>query len=77
MATSEGVEDQIGAEVVGDLPADDGPRVHVEHERDVQPALPGRHLDDVGHPQLVGSRCLEPAVDEPGGCAAVSSAMVV
>jgi hypothetical protein len=27
--------------------------VHVEHERDVEPALPGRAAGDVGHPQLV------------------------
>jgi hypothetical protein len=46
----ERVEHQVGAEMVGELPAHDHARVHVEDERDVQPALPRRHVGDVGEP---------------------------
>ncbi len=63
----EGVEDEVGAEVIGDLPADDRPRVHVEDERHIQPARPRRHVRDVGDPQLVGSLRDEVAVDEVWG----------
>jgi hypothetical protein len=41
--------------------------VHVEHDRAVELALPGRVLGDVGDPQLVGPLASEVAVDEVGG----------
>lgn len=53
--------------MVGELPADDHPRVHVEDECRVQPALPGRYVGDVGEPQLVRSVGNEPTLDEIGG----------
>ena len=52
----EGVDDELGAEVVGDRPADDPARVAVEHDRDVEPALPGAHVADVGDPEPVRRR---------------------
>jgi hypothetical protein len=36
----ERVEDEVGAHVRGELPADDHPRVGVEHEREEDAALP-------------------------------------
>lgn len=40
-------------------PANDTPRVHVEHSGQVQPALPGRHIGDVGHPHAIGTEAGE------------------
>ncbi len=60
----QGVEDEVGAEVVGDLPADDGSAVDVEDEGDVHPSLPGRGVGDVGQPQLVGPGRHEAAIDQ-------------
>ena len=37
----EGVGDQAGAHVVGELPADDHPAGQVEHRRQIQPAFTG------------------------------------
>ncbi len=54
----------IGAQVIGELPADDHPAVHVEDERDVQPATPGRRVRDVREPQLVRSLGDELTLDE-------------
>ena len=73
----ERIEDEVGAEVVGELPADDHPRVNVEDERDVQPALPRRHVGDVGEPQLVRSLGDEVALDQVRRPGRVSSGMVV
>jgi hypothetical protein len=49
----EGVQDELGAQMVGHRPADDPPREGVQDHRQVQPALTGALLGDVGHPQLV------------------------
>jgi len=49
----QGVDDEFGAQVVGDGVAHDQPRPRIDHHRDIDPALPGGMLGDVGHPQLV------------------------
>src|SRR5512140_3076423 len=36
---------------------------HVDHEGHVQPALPGRNIGEITHPQLVGPRGVELALD--------------
>ena len=53
-----------------DPPADDPTREHVDHERGVDKAPPGRDVREVGDPQLIGSRRDELAVDDlPGAWA--------
>ena len=47
------VQRQVGTQVSRGLPADDHPREHVQHERDIDETLPGRHIGYVGQPQLV------------------------
>ena len=47
------VEDEVGAHVLGELPADDHPAVHVDHEREEDAALPAAQVGEVRHPQLV------------------------
>ena len=50
-----GIHDQPCPEIVGHRPADDPTGVGVEHERKVEPALPGSHVGDVRNPQAVRS----------------------
>ncbi len=53
----EGVLDELGTHVVGDLPADDLLRVAVDHGREVDEALPGMDVGDVAdelHSRPVG-----------------------
>jgi len=73
----ERVDDEVGPQVVGELPADDHPGVHVEDERDVQPALPRRDVGDVGEPQLFGRSATNWRSMRSAGHAALSSGMVV
>ena len=47
------VDDQLGAQMVRDRPADDAAGVDVEDGGAVDPALAGAVLGDVGEPQLV------------------------
>jgi hypothetical protein len=49
----QGVQDQFGAQMVGHRPAHDPAGEAVQHHRQVQPALVGALLGDVGHPQPV------------------------
>ena len=60
----EGVDDQFGAQVVGDGPADDAAGVGVQDDGAVDPALLGAVLGDVGDPQRVRAVGDEPAVDQ-------------
>jgi hypothetical protein len=46
----EGVQHQLGAQVVGHRPADDPAGEAVQHNREVEPAAAGVLLSDVGHP---------------------------
>ena len=49
----EGVEDEVGLEVRGGLPADDHPREDVEHERQVDEPFTRLEVGEVADPQLV------------------------
>ena len=49
----QGVEDEVGAHVRGELPADDHPAVGVEHEREEDETFPAAQVGDVGDPELV------------------------
>jgi hypothetical protein len=51
----QGVDDELGAEVIGDRPADDLAVPGVDHHRQVDPALVRGVLGDVGHPPPIGA----------------------
>ena len=53
-AHEEGVDDQIGVGRVGHGPTDDPSGVEVDDAGEVEPALRGPELGDVGGPDLVG-----------------------
>jgi hypothetical protein len=63
------VEDQRGAHVAGELPADDPAAVGVDDEREEHHALPAPQVGQVGHPQLVRPARAEVALDEIGPAA--------
>jgi len=63
------VDGQIGPQAVGDLPAHHQATEHVDDERGVDPAAMGLHIGQVGHPQPVRGRRLEPAADQIIGAA--------
>ena len=46
---------QVGRHSRRHRPADDPPTPRIQHRREVQPARPGAHLRDVGHPEPVGA----------------------
>ena len=58
------VDDQLGADVVGDGPADDAAGEDVEHRAAVHLALGGGVLGDVGASQAVRGVGVEPAADQ-------------
>jgi hypothetical protein len=47
------VQDEVSGHVRRELPADDHPRVHVDHEAEVDLALPGPQVAEVADPQPV------------------------
>jgi len=59
-----GVDHELGADVVGDGPADDPAAEGVEHHRDVDLALGRRVLGHVHHPQPVSLGGIEGPVDQ-------------
>src|ERR671924_103139 len=63
----ERVEDQVGAQMRCELPADDRPAVAVEDEGEVDEAAPGPQVGDVGHPLLVRPARREVALQEVAG----------
>jgi hypothetical protein len=63
----EGVQDQFGAQVVGHRPAHDPAGEAVQHHGQVQPALVGALLGDIGHPQPIRCRWGEPPPDQVRG----------
>src|SRR6185437_16642961 len=63
----EGVEHEFGAHVGGGAPAHDPAAEHVDDEGDVDGPRPGRHVGEVGDPELVGSGRGEVPVDQVGG----------
>src|SRR5215213_6346264 len=60
------VEDEIGAHVLGELPADDHPAVDVDHEGEEDRPLPAAHVGEVRTPELVRPGGGELALDEVG-----------
>ena len=54
----EGVEDERGRQRGGAAPPDPAPRGHVDHDRHVDRAGPGRHVGDVAHPSSGRSRTI-------------------
>ena len=60
----QGVEDQLGAQVIGYRPAHDPAGPYVQDDGAVQPALDGAVLGDVGDPQLVRAVGAELAADQ-------------
>ena len=60
----ERVEDEVGAHVRSELPADDHPAVGVEHEGEEDEAFPAAQVGKVGDPQLIRTRGAEVALDE-------------
>jgi hypothetical protein len=60
----ERVEDEGGAHVAGELPADDAAGERVEHEAEEHGPLPAAQIGEVRHPQRVRSLCGELAVDK-------------
>ena len=71
------VQDQLGAQVVVQCPAHDPPAAGVDHHGQVEEALPGAQVGDVGDPQLVRNRRGEVAFDEVvGGRGGASAAPV-
>ncbi len=62
----EGVEDEVGLEVLGGLPANDAAAADIQHEGEVDEAFAGLQVGEVADPQLVGGRCREAPLDEIG-----------
>lgn len=60
----EGVDEELGADVVGDGPADDPSGERVDDGAAVNPAVGGAVLGDVGEPDPVGSL----GAERPAGC---------
>src|SRR6266545_4804558 len=54
----ERVEDELGAHVRRELPADDHAAVAVEDEGEIDEAVPGADVGDIGDPLLVRPRSL-------------------
>ena len=52
-AMSSACEDELGAQVRRHRPADDAPAPHIEHDRQVEEARPGRDVGDVGDPEPI------------------------
>jgi hypothetical protein len=68
------VDDELGAQMVRDRPADDPAGEHVEHHRRVDSALAGAVLGDVGDPQPVGASATNLRCTRSGNVAAALAA---
>ena len=60
------VEHEVGAHVLGELPADDPAAVDVDHEGEEDDALPAAQVGEIHAPELVGPGGHELALDEIG-----------
>ena len=58
------LEHELGAQMIGHRPAHDPAAARVDHDREEQESGPGRHVGDVGDPELVGCIGLESTLDE-------------
>ena len=59
----QGIKDEVRAHGLADAPPHDASSVDIDHEGHVQPALPGRDIGEVRHPELVRAVGLELALD--------------
>jgi hypothetical protein len=57
------IEDEVGAHVARELPADDPAGVDVDDEGEEHEAFPAAQVGEVRHPQLIGSARGEVAID--------------
>ncbi len=62
----EGVDGEVRAQGLGDLPADHHAREHVDDEGGVHPAGMGLDVGEVGHPEPVGLVRAKATLDEVG-----------
>jgi len=62
----EGVQNQLGSQVVGHRPADDPAAPDIHDDREIEKARRGWDVGDIGDPQLVRASCLEVAVHQIG-----------
>jgi hypothetical protein len=63
----QGVQDQFGAQRPGGLPADQVAAKGVDDQGHIDKAGPGRHIGQVGDPQLIGSLRGEVPLHQVGG----------
>ena len=59
LVPAEGVEGEVIRDALAYRPADGEARAEIEDHRQVEPALAGRDVGDVGHPRLIGRGPLE------------------
>ena len=64
----QGIEDEIGAHVRRELPADDPSAEHVDDEAEEHHPLVAAHVGEVRHPQRVGPIGREGSDGAPGDC---------
>jgi hypothetical protein len=60
----QGVDNELGAHVIGHAPADDPPREHILDSGHLEPALPASEVGDVGDPDPSGSFGREGPIDK-------------
>ena len=62
----QGVQNQLGSQMVGHRPADDPAAPDIHDDRQIEKSRRGRDVGDVGDPQLVRAGCLEVALHQIG-----------
>src|SRR5680860_769108 len=65
------VEDEVGAHVGGELPADDLAGEDVDHEGEEDHPSPGAQVGEVDYPKRIGALCREVAADQVGAALAL------
>jgi hypothetical protein len=64
----ERIEHEVGRQRRGDPPAHDAPREDIDHERHVNEGAPPGDVGEVRHPELIGPRRGELAINEIDSC---------
>ena len=67
----QGVEGQVGTQRRGHPPADDEPRIGIDHQRRIGEARPGGNIGYVGEPQAVRAGCFEATIHQIGGSGSI------
>ena len=57
------IQHEVSAHGAAHAPTHNTPRIHIDDERNEQPALPRGHVREVRHPQLVGPIRIELPID--------------